>query len=195
MIKRIFNFLKNLFGFTSYKNDESELNYDPLNLKITDIHPGWFIDYIGKAWEVIQEIEFDWSNNVFSFEFKITDGTINKYIYMDDMNGLRIIVTERVNMGAIDETLADSIVENQTAPNKITYNGIEFLLQNEKPCFVRDVETTNIESSLEMVCFDYMDKNEQNYLRIEQHSETSFDATVGIIETEALFSNIIPSKE
>ena len=61
--------------FKKKNQEEQQPHYDPTNIKVIDIRKGWLFDYDYKTWEVMEEFEYDWSDNIFTYEYKIQSGT------------------------------------------------------------------------------------------------------------------------
>ena len=185
MLKRITNYFKVLFGI------KPKLSYDPLNILISDIYVGWVFDYDGKSWEVIQLIEFDYGNSEYAMEAKITDGRNIKFLFMEEYNGeTRVFATDRINITDIGETLPQTIIDNNDAPTSINYNGIEYIGYSSTPCYADDIDS-ELEAT-EIYAYEYADAAGENYLRIEQHTETTFDVVVGPLAKTYMFTNITP---
>ena len=72
------------FGFFKKKNKDKGPHYDPTNIKVTDIRKGFIFDYNQKSWEAVEEYEYDWGNNDFTYEFKIVSEDETAYLHIEE---------------------------------------------------------------------------------------------------------------
>lgn len=185
------------FGFFKKKKKEEDNtpHYDPNHIRITDIRVGFFLEYDAKTWEVVEEYEYDWGDNEFSYSYLLRSANDEIYLSLEDEGELEIAVTNKIRLMKLGEDIDDYIVENERPPKTITYNGIKYYRDNESPGYYRNTATTVREESIEMITWDYYDDDEENALFIEQFGERDFEAYIGKYVEEYEFSSIIPSSE
>ena len=178
--------------FDVFKKDKGP-DYDPTNIKITDVHPGFILDYDLKTWEVKEEYQYDWGNNYFTREFKLEEVDDLIYLYIDDNDELDVSVSRKVKIRALGEDIPEHIVKHQEAPKKILYEGMEFFLDKESPGYFSD-DPKNEDSWTELISWDYYDKTEEFIVSIQQWGDKEFDAAYGKVVKPFEFSNIIPGE-
>ena len=173
-----------------FKKRKEEGHYDPINIKITDIRVGSILEYNLKTWEVQEEYEYDWGNNSFSYEYKLVSDNGIIYLNIEEDDDITCIVSKKISISLIAGVL-QSMEKHGMPPSEVILEGITYYRGNEKPGFFRNTETTKPEESEEFISWDYIDKTEKKSLSIEQWGEKEYEASVGIIEPESAFSNIL----
>ena len=168
-------------------------DYDPSNVKITDLRRGFILDYDLKTWEVKEEYEYDWGDNYFTREFKLDSGDDIIYLHMDENDELSLSVTRKVKIRSVDEDLPEHIIKHQEAPKKIHYDGRDFFLDKETPGYFSG-DPENDDSWIELISWEYYDNNEEYILAVEQWGDKEFAAAFGRVVKAFEFSNIIPGE-
>lgn len=183
-------------GIFDIFNKNKKPDYDPLNVKVTDLRLGFVFDYNLESWIVKEEYEYDWGDNCFTREFKITNGDKTAYLHVEDDDEVKITISDKIKIRKIDEDLPEYIRSNGESRTKLVYNNKTYFLDKESPGFYRDVakspDKNKDESWTEFISWDYYDESEKFAISIEQWGENEFDASVGEIIEEFKISNIIP---
>ncbi len=179
-----------MFGlFKKKKKDEELPHYDPTNIKVIDIRKGFVLDYDLRTWEVIEEYEYDWGNNNFSYEFKLMSDSDTVFLSVEEDDHLVIQVVKKLNFSKLDESVEKALLDNGRPPRSINFNGKTYYRGNEQPGYFRNLDS---EEWSEFVSWDYLDDSEKFVLNIEQWDDHEFEASIGTIVGEAEFSNILP---
>lgn len=178
--------LKNFFS----KKKEKEPEYDILNMKVTDLRKGFVFDYDLSSWIVEEEYEYDWGDEYFTKEFKITNGTEIKYLGIDSEDKEYIAITEKIKLRAIDVNLPEYIIEHEAPPKEFEYNGTKYMLEEENPGYFKDLGNKD-QDWIEFMSWDYEDYD-NNLISIEQWDEKSFEASIGKYIKATEISNILP---
>ena len=165
--------------------------YDPSNIKVTDIAQGFIFEYNMSTWEVKGEFEYDWGENFFSKEYKITNGEETFFLAIDDDDELNITLSKKIKLRKIDTDIANSIIKFNEAPQEILYEGTKYFLEKESPGYFRDLNKDANDWD-EFISWDYYDDSEELYICIEQWDEKEFEASAGITIKEYEISNILP---
>ncbi|BDD08426.1 hypothetical protein FUAX_08580 [Fulvitalea axinellae] len=180
-----------LFDF--FKKKEEEPSYDPTNLKLIDLREGFILDYDMQSWEVVKAFEYDWGNDYFTLELRLDNGTDSLHLAVDDNDGMELTLTKDVKVRHLDEDLPEYIVEHETAPKKLVYEGTVYYLDEESAGYCKEI-TAPDNAWQELINWDYYDKTEKKHLSVTQWGDREFECAVGRVAKEFEFSNIIPGK-
>lgn len=178
-----------LFDFL--KKKESGPDYDPNNIKITDLRPGFLLDYDLKSWRVNEMYEYDWGNSYFTREFLLDSGDDQVYLHVDPNDDMFLTVTKNIKVRSIDENLPEYIIEHHKTPVKLVYDNIDYLLEKETPGYFSDQPQYD-DTWAELISWEFYDKDNKYILSVEQWGENDFTAAQGKIVKEFEISNIIP---
>ncbi|GAA4822267.1 DUF4178 domain-containing protein [Algivirga pacifica] len=176
------------FGFFKKKKEE-EPHYDPTDIKVMDIRKGFILDYDLKTWEVTEEYEYDWGNDYFTYEFKLTCADDTLYLGVEEDDEVECTVTRKLSWGRMDEEVEQALVQRGKPPRQIIFDGKVYYRDEESEGYFRNIKDTRFEP---FISWDYYDDTERHYLSIEQWGKESFEAAVGVVEPESAFSNILP---
>ncbi len=177
-----------------FKKSSNDDNYDPMDMRVTDLRKGYIFDYDLKTWMVTGEYEYDWGDEYFTREYKIESGDDVCFLHVEEDDQVELTITKRVKMRSIDENLPEYILENEDPPNKLEYKGITYLKDERNPGYYRDVDAGEDDWS-EFITWDYYDDDDKHVLSIEQWGEQEFEASAGKVVQEFEISNIIPGED
>jgi len=180
-----------LFDFFS-KKDKTP-SYDPTNLKITDLNKGFVFEYDLKNWLVEEAYEYDWGDDYSSREFKISDGSGEWFLSVENDDELFLSISQKIKIRSIDAKLPEIIDKNERPPGKIVYNGIEFFLDEESAGYFRNIANPDSEGE-QVITWEYYDKDEKFVLSLEQWGEFDFEASFGKVINEIEISGILPGE-
>jgi len=181
-----------LFDIFKKKKDEGP-SYDPTNMKITDLKIGFFVDYDMTSWQVKGHSEYDWGNNNFSNEFKLSDGEKEVYLHIEQDAGLMLTVAKPIKIRVLDEDIVETIIEKKEPPKKLTYEGNKYFLDRESVGYYKDTEKEHDDWD-ELMSWDYYTEEGDLTLGVMQWGERDFEASSGRVVKEFEFSNIVPSE-
>ena len=179
-----------VFGFFKKKK---ESDYDPLNITVKDLRKGFIFEYDLRQWEVIGESTYDWGDNFFSKEYKITDGKDTFFMSVEEDDEVEVVLYEKVKVGRLEGDVAGEIIKNQMPPGEIHYNGMVFKRENESPGYYKDEDAGT--DWLEFINWQYYDEGEKHVLSIEQWEEKEFEASFGTIIREFEITNVLPGNK
>ncbi|MFA8344304.1 MAG: DUF4178 domain-containing protein [Rhodothermaceae bacterium] len=180
-----------LFDFLK-KKDETP-SYDPTNLKITDLNKGFVFEYDLQNWLVEEAYEYDWGDNCYSREFKISDGSKKLFLSVEDDDELFLSISQKIKIRSIDANLPEIIDKDERPPGKIEYNGIEFFLDQESAGYFKNLNDADSEGE-QVVTWEYYDEEEKYVLSLEQWGEFDFEASFGKVINEIEISGILPGE-
>ncbi|MCS7004684.1 MAG: DUF4178 domain-containing protein [Cytophagales bacterium] len=173
------------------EEQESELHYDPSDIQIEDLRKGYLVDFDLQTWHVVEEYEYDWGNERFSYEFKLANEFDACYLSLDEERGEIIpVVCRPVLFSELDATIEETLRTTQKPPSTISYKGILYKRQTEKIGYFRNIDSTNW---FEYIVWEFVDDTRKNRFYIEQWDEESFDAFVGVVKEKHAFTNILPN--
>ena len=168
-------------------------DYDPADLKIDDLRPGFLFEYDLKSWVIREEYKYDWGDHYFTKEFKIDSGTDMAFLHIDNNDNLFITLTRKVRIRSIREDIPDKIKEKDRPPKKLEYQGKTFYLEGTNPGYYNQDPSSN--NWAELISWDYYDKSGEHTIAIEQWGENEFEASYGDVVKDFEISNIIPGNE
>lgn len=167
-------------------------HYDSTNIQVKDLDVGFVFEYDLSTWEVQAIYEYDWGDEYFTREFKISNGTIVRYLSIEDDDELEITISQKIKIRALDENLTETLHLNQKPPKKITFQDITYYLESEAPGYFHDISKG--ESWEEFRSWNFEDGEGDHILCIEQWDEKEFEASIGKSVKEFEISNILPVK-
>ncbi len=176
-----------MFNFFKKKK---EPDYDPLNVQITDLNVGFIFDYDLSQWEVKEAYTYDWGDNFFTKEYKISDGEKTLFLSVEEDDELDLSISEKIRLSSLDEDIEHEITNHDRPPKTIHYNGVLFKREEESPGYFND----GGEDWVEMISWDYYNDDESKVLTIEQWGDRTFEASLGKTIESYEISNITPSE-
>ena len=120
-------------AFRLFRKKEQEPDYDPLNITVKDLRQGFILEYDMRQWMVETEFTYDWGDNYFSKEYKISDGKDTWFLSVEDDDGIKLTLYERIRFSTIDEDIESDIINKKLPPKKIHYKEKQFIRENESP--------------------------------------------------------------
>lgn len=174
-----------MFNFFKKKK---EPDYDPLNIQVTDLKKGFIFDYDLSQWEIKEEYTYDWGDNFFTKEYKVSDGDKTLFLSVEEDDEVEISVGEKIRLSSFEEDIESEITKNGRPPKKIHYNGETFRREEESPGYFNDGGSDWVE----MISWDYYNSDESQVITIEQWGEREFDASIGKPIEAYEISNITP---
>lgn len=177
-----------------FKKKETPEKVDFSNLGVMDIEKGGMFDFELTTWTVEDEYIYDWGNECFSKEFKISNGEETLFLSAEEDDEIEISVSKKVKIRSIDEDLPEYIRKHEQPPKKLTYKTTTFLLNEEKPGYFKGIDEDE-EAWEEFISWNYYDAKEEFVLCIERWDDNSFEAAYGRIISEYAISNILPNPD
>ncbi|HDL90433.1 MAG TPA: DUF4178 domain-containing protein [Thermodesulforhabdus norvegica] len=178
---------KRLFG---RKKKEKTLAFDPTNLTLDKLQPGWFVDFDMKTWRVIAKSRYDMGDGFEMLEWELESGDERRFLCREEDDRVYWTWVRKVPVGMIDPGLKDHILKYEDPPEEIVFDGITFEMESYgggyfyKNC---------VGPGIPFLYWDYESENERYVLTIEQWGDTDFEAAAGEYVEEYQFSNILPS--
>jgi len=181
------------FNFFSSNKKNDEPHYDSTNIRVQDLDVGFVFEYNLSSWVVEAIYEYDWGDNYFTREFKINDGAESLFLSVEEDDELELSVTKKVKVRLLGDNILSYLQERQDAPKRITYQGINYTLEDSSTGYFHDIAKGD--EWLEFRSWDYEDDKGENILCIEQWDDDEFEASVGKNIQEYEISDILPSDD
>jgi hypothetical protein len=170
---------------------KKQADYDPINIQVTDLHVGFIFEYDLKSWQVTEEYTYDWGDNYFSKEFKISSGSDILFLSVDEDDIVELTLQRKIKLSSIEGDIEREIIRDKTPPSKIVYKGVDYYRDSESPGYFK--QENSDKDWLEMISWSYYNEEEDRVLTIEQWDEREFEASHGKVIKEYEISNIMPA--
>ena len=175
--------------FKKSEEDETDALHD---LVLEKMKPGFLVDFDMKTWRVNSRNQYRWHEGDVTDEWELKQGTEIIYLEREEEDGIvSWTLTRKTNVEAIDGDIKQHIIDNEDPPDKITYEGTTYFLEEDD---IGEYFKGNESKGLKFVVWDYYDEQQENQLSIEQWGETKFAVTLGTEVEEYQFSDILPGK-
>jgi len=175
--------------FDRFKKKEE--TYDVTNLTVKDLDKNFIFDYNLTTWQVEEVYEYDWGDNVFTKEYKISNGEQSYFLNVDDDDELEIVLSTKINIRKIGDDIVDYIQSFEKPQKELSFEGETFFLDEESPGYIRHMDEPD--NWIELISWDYYNDAETKTICIEQFDDNKFDSSVGKIIKEFEISNIMPA--
>ena len=178
--------------FDFLKKNKDETHYDPTNITIRDLGKEYIFEYATETWTVTSLFEYDWGDNFFTREFIIKSGAVEKFLNIEEDDGLTVTLTEKVKIRKLGDEVCDYIDKHEKPPKKISFEGVVYYLDEKSPGYCKEIDASNWE---ELISYNYLDEEEEKVLCIEQFGDEAFKVSKGVVIDELAISNILPVKD
>ena len=176
--------------FERFKKEKTEK--DVTNMKVTDLDKGFIFEYDLKTWIVEEVYKYDWGDEFFSYEYKVSCENETKFLSVEEDDEVELIMSEKATIRKIHEDLPE-LLAAENAPKKLSFDGKEYFLEEESPGYFSN-QTKDKDNWVEFICWDYISEDEKHVISVEQWGENEFEASTGIVLKEIDISNIIPAE-
>ena len=173
-----------------FKKKNAEPEFDPLrDLTLSDLKPGYLLDYDLKTWSVTAQNRYDIDGDSVD-EWQLSSGSEVRYLEREEDDTVSWTLSRKVPLADVDTGLQAHLKENDDPPESISFEGTEY--EGESTAagkFYKGGEG----SGQEFIVWDYVDASGSLSLTLEQWGEDEYEASVGESVEEYQFSNILPS--
>ena len=150
-----------------------EVGYNPSQLTVDNLKVGFIVDYNLKTWNVICENQYDWENGFSEKSFTLAQGTQKLHLFLNnDHDNQIVLVSNPINIYAIDESLEDEILKEKRSKNILSYNETNYYRENTKEGLKFDL--INKTDGNKLIAWEYFDKERTQVIRIEQYGSFFF---------------------
>lgn len=175
--------------FDAFKSKPAEDDFDPLNLSLKNLKPGYFFDYDMKTWQVTAYHRYDYGDGVTGKEWEIqADGKTLFLGYVADEE-VYWTLSKKLPLGAIEGDVAAHILQHEDPPKQILVKGKRFYADESGSAYFFK---NGRGPAVGFITWDYIDDDDENFVTIEQWGEEDFEAWEGTYVEEYQFSDILP---
>ena len=180
--------------FKKLFSKKSTPHYDSTNIRVHDLDVGFVFDYDLSTWEVQSIYEYDWGDNYFTREYKISNGADTLFLSLEEDDELILCITKKIKVRAIGEEVQEVLMNTQKPPSKFTFENKQYFLEEEAPGYFHDISKGD-EAWEEFISWEFEDNAGEYLITIEQWGEKEFEASAGKYIKEFELSNILPASQ
>lgn len=164
------------------------LDFDPLNVQLRDLRPGFFVDYNFKTFEITAGFDFTLKEYAFR-TMKLDAG--DEVVWLLIENGTDTFVVESVSLTVINAEL-QSLMANFGKPSgQLSYKDVNFSFENQSDGKFRDMIKNAMDQN-RCTCWKYRSDNGSNRLFAIQKGQNTFEGLVAKSVNSVEFSNFLP---
>jgi hypothetical protein len=172
----------------NYEPKGKPLDFDPLNVQIGDLRPGFFVDYNFKTFEITAGFEYalkDYSFKALKFD------AADEVIWVALENAMNTYLMETVGIGVINPELQNMMSNFGKPPATLTYKDVIYNLNNQGDGRYRDLLKNAMDWS-RLTCWKYVAADGSSTLYALQKGQSNFEAIVAKPVGVGEFSNFLP---
>lgn len=167
-----------------------------MDMTLTDLEVGDFVDYFMQSWEVKEISSYDWGNNDFSIEYRLNNGKDTLYVSVSESDGEDISVSTPRELWDIKPDIRKHFREHSDPVTSIELKGKTYELHEESQGHFADRQERDQESAWQpFVSFDYFDQKRENSISIVQLGNYTFEAYTVAQAKSYEFSNFVPANQ
>lgn len=177
--------------FSRFKKEEAA---DYASMTVRDLEAGCIFDYDMRTFQILEAYEYDWGDNSFSKEYKISDGAETLFLAVEDDDELELELSKKVKIRRVQDDIPEYLKDHQRPPRSISYEGVKYFYEEENPGYYRNCkdDRESDDSWTEFISWTCYDESEKQVLTLEQWGDNDFEASVGTVIKEFQISNILP---
>ena len=177
-------------NWNPFSKKDKAPDLDPLrDLTLSNLEPGYVLDYDLKTWQVTAHHRYDFDGD-WTDEWELTSAEDVRYLDGEEDDGARWTLSRKISVARIEGELRAHLRENDDAPDRVTFEGVEYFGEStDVGKFYKDGEG----EGQEVIVWDYLDESRKRTLAIEQWGDDEYEASVGEVVEEYQFSDILPS--
>jgi hypothetical protein len=169
-----------------HKKNKEDIHTD---IRLSQIKPGYILDYDMKTWEVKSYNKYDWGRGDTSDEWQLVSSDDAIFLERGVDDDEYYIVSRKIPLNQLGASIRSYIKSNEDPPDEITYdNRTYFLEESAGGYFYPDGKN----ESHELLSWTYEDESGEHLLGIEQWGENDFTAWIGLPAEDYQFTNILP---
>ena len=166
-------------------------DFDPLkDLELSKLRIGFLVDFDMQSWQVTGACRYDYGEGYVTDEWELTSGHDKLFLERSQDDDILWTLSKKIPMGAIDGDIRKHIIAHDDPPDQIIYNEKSYYLDESGTGRLHKQDNT----AKEFVYWEFIDEADQNFVTIEQWTETEFEAAAGYHVEEYQFTNILPGE-
>lgn len=171
-----------------YEPKGKPLDFDPLNVQIRDLRPGFFVDYNFKTFEITGGFEF--SLKEYSFKALKFDAA-DQILWILIENGMDTFIMEQHSLAEIDPGMQDMMSNFAKAPSGVTFKGNTFSLVNQGDGKFRDLSKNAMDWN-RLTCWKFQGGEGNSRVYALQKGQGTFEAISAVSIPSGELSNFLP---
>lgn len=172
----------------NYEPKGKPLDFDPLNVKIGDLRPGFFVDYNFKTFEITAGFEYALKDYAFkALKFDAADEIL--WVVLE--NASETFLMESVGMAVINPELQNMMSNFGKPPATLTYKEVMYNFSNQSDGKFRDLLKNAMDWS-RMACWKYAAADGSAVLYALQKGQNNFEVIIAKPINSGEFSNFLP---
>lgn len=154
-----------------------EIKQDQQFERLLKLDAGSRLQFNSKIWIVKKILEYNWGDNINSFDFIVDNGDKLAYIGIEHSgNTFCISVKYDVALEQFEFDLPDFIARNEVPPEHLKIDNIQYQYDRESVGKCRIEDTSEW---MDIISWEFIDKSNNGLLTIELYSNKEFFASVG----------------
>ncbi len=180
-----------LFDF--FKKKKPPSSPPSVELRLTDLMVGYFVEYDLRMWEVLSFHQYDYTDESKADEWELREGGDRRYLEVSDDDGLHWTWSWSIPIGKIDGNLRRHIIDNEEPPDRIVFEGQQYYLDDSGAGLY--YEGGKQGDGDEMLYWTFLADDNRRFVSIEQWGETDFQSYAGHSVNEEDFTGIFPRSD
>jgi len=174
------------------KDKTAEPEIDPLkDLVLAKLRVGYLVDYDLKTWQVTAYNRYRFNDGATTEEWELTAGREKRYLELSQDDGDVWCLARKVPIGALEGNVRNHIIEHDDPPDQVIHQGTTYYLDSSVG---GKMFAGGGGAGQELIKWEFIDEDDENFLTVEQWGETEFEASAGTYVEDYQFTNILPGK-
>ncbi|MEM8963344.1 MAG: DUF4178 domain-containing protein [Acidobacteriota bacterium] len=180
------------FDLFKKKGDQAtDDDFDPVDLRLENLRPGWLVDYDMQTWTVSAKHRYDFDGDVVD-EWELVAGRTRRYLGRTEGDGVDWTWSKKIPVGMLGAGILDHVQRQGDPPSEINHQ--------DKPYYLDMTSAGHFhehggDAGKPLIQWDFVDEDDEAYVTLEQWGETEFEAASGVYVEDWQFTNILPGGE
>lgn len=166
----------------------NQLDFDPLNVQLKDLRPGFFTDYNYKTYQITAGFEYLLKNKSFKL-LQLDSG--DELIWILIENGTNTYIVESKNLAVINSDLPGMMSDFKNPPQKIDFKEEGYYFNDSSDGKFRDMAKNAMDWN-RCTCWLYSNEEGNSYIYALQKGAGTFEGLLTKQTNSAEFMNFIP---
>jgi hypothetical protein len=162
---------------------------DPLSdLTLSKLKVGYVLDYDLKTWQVTAHNRYDYSGR-WTDEWELRTASDVCYLEREEDDDVSWVLYRKLPLSDVDGDVRAHIRRHDDPPETLTCRGVTYSAEDSDAGYFHKGGGA---SRQEFICWTYADDEGRRFLVIEQWGEADFEAALGEVVEEYMFTDILP---